>query len=89
MSSAHILIDSGSQHSAQLRVFVDDLYEVQDKARRLKATYDQAALGSDWPALAALIGTTEAEAEAVYNLLGSVVTELQATFITQLLGRLG
>lgn len=89
MASAHILVTSGSQHSAQLRDFVDELYQVQDKARRLKATYDQAALGGDWTALAALIGVSDEDAQAVYNLLGSVSTELQATFITQMLGRLG
>lgn len=89
MASAHIKIDKGTQHSAQLREFVDDLYAVQDKARRLKGTFDQAALGGDWESLGLLLGITAAEAETVYNLMGSVKTELEAAFITQVLGRLG
>lgn len=89
MASAHIKIDKGTQHSQQLREFVDELYAVQEQARRLKAVFDQAALGEDWEALGLLLGITAGEAETVYNLMGSVKTELEATFITQVLGRLG
>lgn len=89
MASAHIKIDRGTQHSAQLREFVDDLYAVQDKARRLKGTFDQAALGSDWEALGLLLGISAIDAETIYNLMGSVKTELEGSFITQTLGRLG
>lgn len=89
MASAHIKIDKGTQHSVQLREFVDDLYAVQDKARRLKGTFDQAALGGDFASLGLLLGISETDAETVYNLLGSVKTELEATFISQALGRLG
>lgn len=89
MASAHIKIDNSTQHAAQLRRFVDDLYDVQEKARRLKGVFDQAALGGDWDALGLLLGITAAEAETVYNLMGSVKGELEAAFITQVLGRLG
>lgn len=89
MASAHIKIDRGTQHSAQLREFVDQLYATQDKARRLKGVFDQTALGSDWEALGLLLGISATDAETIYNLMGSVKTELEATFITQMLGRLG
>ena len=43
-----------------------------------------------WAALATLLDIAgEGDAEAVYNLLGSVVTELNAAFITQMTSRLG
>lgn len=91
MASAHILINgTGSRHNAQMRRFVDSLQAVVDDAERLKATFDQAALGGDWTSLAALLDIADTgDAETVYNLLGSVVTELNGTFIAQMLGRLG
>ena len=91
MASAHIQINgTGSRHNQKLRQFVDELIAVKNEAGNLKATFDQAALGGDWAALAALLDIAgEGDAEAVYNLLGSVVTELNAAFITQMTSRLG
>ncbi len=91
MASAHILINgTGSRHNRLLREFVDDLVAVRNDAIQLKAVFDQAALGGDWQALATLldIGSTE-DAQAVYNILGSVVGELNGPFIGQMTGRLG
>ena len=88
MASAHIQINgTGSRHKQKLRQFVDELIAVKNEATNLKATFDQAALGGDWAALLDIAG--EDDAEAVYNLLGSVVTELNAAFITQMTSRLG
>lgn len=91
MASAHILINgTANRHNGQLRAWIDNLTRTQQEAERLKAVFDQAALGGDWAALAALLGIEDtADAETIYNLLGSVVTELNATFITQTVGRLG
>lgn len=89
MASAHIKIGVGTDHAAQLRRFVDRLRDVQQEADRLKDIFDQAALGSDWTSLGALLDITAEDAETVYNILGSVVTELDGTFINQILGRLG
>ena len=84
MASAHIQINgTGSRHNQKLRRFVDELIAVKNEAANLKATFDQAALA----ALLDIAG--ENDAEAVYNLLGSVVTELNAAFITQMTSRLG
>ena len=81
MASAHIQINgTGSRHNQKLRRFVDELIAVRNEAGNLKATFDQAAL---------LDIAGEGDAEAVYNLLGSVVTELNAAFITQMTSRLG
>ena len=81
MASAHIQINgTGSRHNQKLRRFVDELIAVRNEAGNLKATFDQAAL---------LDIAGEDDAEAVYNLLGSVVTELNAAFITQMTSRLG
>lgn len=91
MASAHILITgTANRHNSQVRGLVDDLTRVRQDAERLKMVFDQAALGGDWPALAALLGIeSAAEAETIYNLLGSVVAELDGAFITQMVGRLG
>ncbi len=89
MASAHIAINGTSgRHNQQVRRLVDDLVSVRQRAEQLKAVFDQTALGNDWPALAALLDIeSAADAEAVYNLLGSVVTELSAPFIEQMTGR--
>ena len=88
MASAHIQINgTGSRHNQKVRQFVDELIAVKNEATNLKATFDQAALGGDWATLLDIAG--EGDAEAVYNLLGSVVTELNAAFITQMTSRLG
>ena len=88
MASAHIQINgTGSRHNQKVRRFVDELIAVRSEAENLKATFDQAALGGDWATLLDIAG--EGDAEAVYNLLGSVVTELNAAFITQMTSRLG
>ena len=84
MASAHIQINgTGSRHNQKLRRFVDELIAVRNEAGNLKATFDQAALAT----LLDIAG--EGDAEAGYNLLGSVVTELNAAFITQMTSRLG
>lgn len=91
MASAHIAINgTGSRHNKQVREFIDDLVDVRNRAIQLKAVLDQAALGGDWAALAVVLDVADVEdAEAVYNLLGSVVTELNGAFIAQLTGRAG
>ena len=91
MASAHIQINgTGSRHNQKLRQFVDELIAVKNEAGNLKAAFDQAALGGDWAAMSSSVASAgEGDAEAVYNLLGSVVTELNAAFITQMTSRLG
>lgn len=90
MASAHIKVNgTGTRHNQELRRFVDGLRAAQNDARRLKEIFDQAALGGDWQALGLLLDVTAGEAETIYNLLGSVKTELDGAFITQMVGRLG
>ena len=91
MASAHIQINgTGSRHNQKLRQFVDELIAVRSEAENLKATFGQAALGGDWAALATLLDiASETDAETIYNLLGSVVGELDGAFIGQMTGRLG
>lgn len=91
MASAHIAVNgTGSRHNRQVRELVDDLVGIRDRAQQLKAVLDQAALGGDWPALATVLDVASAaDAEAIYNLLGSVVAELNAPFIEQMTGRVG
>jgi tRNA A37 N6-isopentenylltransferase MiaA len=99
MASAHIeVVGAAGRHNRALREFLEQLQRTQDQVDRLKATYDQLALGSDWVALAEALSHTDptyahnidaTDAETIYNLIGSVQTELHGTFITHVLGRLG
>lgn len=90
MASAYIDISStASRQSAETRAAIDQLQNVVQKFDELKAMFDQAALGGDWTALGGLLGVSAANAEAIYNLWGSAVTELHGTFVSQLLSRCG
>ena len=90
MSTQHIeVVSTASRLGADVRAFVGDLQRVQDAGDKIKAVADQVAFGGDYAALAAKLGCTAAEAEAVYNLLGSVNGELHGTFTAQLLSRCG
>lgn len=95
MASAHINIEGNSTRlNRELRQFVDRLQQIVDDAGKMKATYDQLALGEDWIALRDALGLEpdangEADATTIYNLFGSVNSELGGTFIAQLLSRLG
>lgn len=92
MASAHIeLTGTETRLAGQFRNFVDRLQAVVEDAAKHKSVMDQAAAGSDWPGLRAAYGFgSDADAEAAYNLLGSVNTTLSTdTFLAQLLSRLG
>ena len=90
MATAHIeVVSTASRLGTDVRTLITQLQRVVDDVDKVKAVSDQVALGGDFAALAAKLGTTAAEAEAVYNLIGSVATELHGTFITQTLSRLG
>ena len=98
MASAHIEINgTATRHNAQLRGFVDRLQQLVEDAARLKAVFDQAALGNDWDALGDLLGVSASDAETIYALFGyersafaSAKTDLDGdTFVAQLLSRMG
>ena len=90
MASAHIEVTgTASRLAADVRSAIDQLEALQDRFSDIKAIMDQVALGSDWDALATKLGTNAADAQAVYNLWGSATTEINATFLTQLQGRVG
>ena len=90
MGSSHIEVAAtASRFSADVRQLIAQLQSVVDLCDKCKAVSDQIAMGGDWAALAEKLATTQAEAESVYNLLGSVDGELHGTFITQALARLG
>jgi len=94
MASTHILITgTAGDLSADVRSFVDRLTALVDDGVNIKAVMDQVAAGGDWAALATYLGLSGenagANAEAVYNMLGSVNTELAGVFIGQLTSRCG
>ena len=95
MASTHIEIRStASRLGSDYRTAITCLQNAVDLYEKIKDISDQVAAGGDWAALAAKLGFSDDQdgyddAQAVYNLLGSVVVELNATFIPQWLARLG
>lgn len=90
MASTHIEIPStASRLSVDLRSAIDRLVQLQADWQDAKDVMDQVAMAGDWAALALKLGVTDVEAQAVYNLFGSANTEIRATFLTQIAGRLG
>lgn len=90
MTSSHIeVVASASRLGADIRQLIAQLQAVVDLCDKCKVISDQVALGGDYAALAEKLGTTQADAESVYNLLGSVDGELHGTFVAQALARLG
>lgn len=90
MASTHIEIPStASRLSADVRSFIDRLEAIVNDCGDIKAIMDQVAMGGDYDSLGTYLGTSAAHAESVYNLIGSVKGELEATFITQLTSRCG
>ena len=90
MASSYIDISgTATTHSGELLSFIRQLRQIGEQAAELKSRYDQMAMGGDWTALAGYLDLNEADAQAIYNMLGSVNTELHGTFITQLLARAG
>lgn len=92
--TTHIEISaSASRFGAQMRSLVEQLRAAQNAAQACKDISDQLAFGGDWATLAAYLGLSgenaQADAQAVYNLLGSVNTELHGAFAAQFLSRLG
>jgi hypothetical protein len=90
MASAYIDISgTATTHSGELLSFIRQLRQIGEQSAELKSRYDQMAMGGDWTALAGYLDLNEADAQAIYNMLGSVNTELHGTFISQLLARAG
>jgi len=89
MASAYIDFPSGTTQNARLKALVSTLLAARQNGNQIKSVFDQIALGGDWASLAAALAISEEDAQQVYNLLGSVVTELNAPFIAQMLARMG
>ncbi len=90
MASAYINISpTANIHSGELYSFISQLRQLVEQSQELKDRYDQMAMGGDYAALAGHLGLSEADATAIYNLMGSVNTELHGAFTAQLLARAG
>ena len=90
MASAFISVSgTATPYSGALLSFLRQLQDVVEKSQELKDEADQVALGADWTALAVHWNLSEADAETMYNLLGSANTELHGTFTLQMLARAG
>ena len=73
-------------------IYIRPRMDVQTRGRCKDALYMggvSASVGSWEAALASALGISTVDATTIYNLFGSVNTELHATFITQMLARVG
>ena len=89
MSNQIIVPRTAGELAAGVRSAVDRMQNVKEDLTSLKASMDQVASGGDWDSLGTALGCTAVEAEAVYNLFGSVIAGPMAdAFYNQLTSRL-
>ena len=89
MSNQIIVPRTAGELASNVRSAVDRMQTVKEDFISQKAAMDQIAAGGDWDSLATALGCTAAEAEAVYNLYGSVCAgPLVDAFLVQLISRL-
>jgi hypothetical protein len=90
MASSFIAISgTATPYSGELLSFIRQLRQIVEQSAEIKSKYDQMAMGADFAALASYLNLSEADATAIYNMIGSVNEELHGTFIAQLLARAG
>jgi len=90
MASEFIAVSgSATPYSIELRSFLQQLRQVTELSAELKARWDSMAMGGDFASLAAYLDVSEADATALYNLLGSVNGQINGAFVAQLLARAG
>jgi hypothetical protein len=90
MASAHIEVTgTASRTASKFRYFVDKLNQLRNEYGDLKDVLDQIALDNDWTSLAASLGVSESDAQSVYNVFGSMGSEINGAFISQLVSRCG
>jgi len=95
--STHIYPTSMTRLAGELTGNVRKMREIDAALPQLKAILDQIAMGGDWASLSAELGFPPpvegqtSEAETAYNLLGSLVVELQnsSPFWKQVISRMG
>ena len=92
MASTHIYPSTQTRLAGELTSLVRKMREIDADLPQLKAILDQIAMGGDWASLAAELGFTEAtDAETAYNLIGSLVVEIEnsSPFWKQVISRMG
>lgn len=88
MASQHIEIrHDASRLGADVRQLIDSLRNTKNGLEKCKDIIAQVAAGNDWDALAAKLGVTAADAEAVYNLI--VALDLDTYGYNAVIDRLG
>ena len=88
MSNQIVVPRTAGELAAAVRSAVDRMQQVKEDFISQKAAMDQIAAGGDWASLATVLGCDATEAEAVYNLYGSVVAgPLVDSFLVQLISR--
>jgi len=89
MSNQIVVPRTAGELAGAVRNVIDRLQSVKDDLASQKASMDQIAASNDWDSLGTALGCTSAEAEAVYNLYGSVLAgPMVDSFLIQLLSRL-
>lgn len=91
MASAHILIlrNGNKPHTTEILALVGAMRDAKQRAERMKAVFDQIALGDDWASLATALDITSTQAETVYNLLSSLQDDVNTADYEAFIDRLG
>jgi hypothetical protein len=92
MASTHIRPSTTTRLAGEMNGYIHTMRGLDANLPQLKSILDQIAAGGDWASLAAELGYTEAsDAETAYNLIGSLVVELetQSPFWKQVISRMG
>lgn len=90
MASEFIAISStATPYSGELRSFLAQLRQVTELSAELKSRWDSMAKDGDWTKLGEYLDVPPADAQTLYNLLGSVNGQINGTFVAQLLARAG
>ena len=89
MSNQIIVPRTAGELASNVRSVVDRMQAIREDFISQMAAMDQIAASADWASLATALGCSAADAEAVYNLYGSIVAgPMVDAFLTQLIARL-
>ena len=95
MASQHIEITgSAGRFASHMRRLIDNTRQLQEDVVKAKDIADQIASGADFAALVTYLGlsgdTAEADAQAVYNMLGDLYSAINsAAVVNTFIDRLG
>ena len=88
--STHLeIVATASRLGAEVRQLVDSARRVYSDADKVKNIADEVVTGDDWAALAAKLGTSQADAQAAYTMLTAFLAATRVLGYRAFINRLG